>query len=451
IVIDSATNSVESGSLNLRHVNEATSISKYAPNGSSLSVGSFLIRDSNGSEATITISSTVKDIGDVIQRINAASGISVTAELNEFGDGFVLIDQAGGAGSLEVEELGGGDVAADLRLLATSYVGGDGKQRVASRSTVVVHVTASDTLDDLITNLQSYSGTVTASIFNDGSAFNSNRLLLDSATDGKAGRLIIDTGGLDLGLNVVTEGQDALLSINSFGSVNFLRSSSGNKFTEAAAGVDVTINEPGTTSAVVTISRDTSKIEKAIGSFVSTFNTYVSAASELTKYDVEANEKGVLQGSNTVLRVTQRLEALVTRRLNTGSNEIQSLLDLGVRFDAGGKITFDADRFNTVVQNDPEAVSDFFLTATNGFSDVADSVLDSLTDTFTGTFAIEKDSLDTNINTLTTRVEELDAILEVRRVRLLQDFIQTESILGTLTSQQEALATLTPVTNSTKK
>lgn len=445
IAIDSAVDSVESGSLNLRYVNEATSISKYAPNGTSVSVGSFLIRDSSGNEATITISSTVKDVGDVIQRINNASGISVTAKLNEFGDGFVLVDEAGGAGSLEVEELGGGDVAADLRLLGSSYIGSDGKQRIASRQTVVVELAAEDTLDDLISNLQSYSGTLKASIFNDGSAFNSNRLLMESATDGKAGKLIIDTGGLDLGLNVVTEGQDALLSVNSFGSINFLRSSSDNTFTDAAAGVNVTINEPGTTSAVVTVSRDTTKIEKSLGSFVSTYNAFVSAAAELTKFDLEANQKGVLQGSNTVLRVTQRLDSLITRRLNLGNNEVRSLLDLGIRFDVGGKITFDTEQFQSAVEADPDAVSDFFLQTKDGFADVAESVLDSLTDTFTGTFAIEKESLDNNINTLTTRVEELDAILEVRRVRLLQDFVQMESILGTLTSQQEALGALTPI------
>ncbi len=115
IALDAAVTSVNSGSLNLRYINEATSISKYSPNGSAVSKGSFVIRDSAGNEATITIGTSVTNIGDVIERINAASGISVTAQLNEFGDGFVLIDDALGAGQLEVEELGG-DVAADLRL-----------------------------------------------------------------------------------------------------------------------------------------------------------------------------------------------------------------------------------------------------------------------------------------------------------------------------------------------
>lgn len=450
IAVDDAVDSVESGSLHLRSVNEATSIADYAPDGTAVSQGSFQIRDSAGNEATITISSAVKDLGDVLQRINSAAGISVTAELNEFGDGFVLVDEAGGVGNLEIEELGG-DVAADLRLTGDSYVGGDGKERIASRKTVVVDVGAEDTLDDVITKLETYSGTVKASVFHDGSSFNPNRLLLESAVNGISGRLILDTGELDLGLNVVTEGQDALLSVNSFGALDFLRASSTNTFTDAAQGLDVTVHQPGANPAEVTVTRETSAVETALANFVKTYNTYVSAAGELTKFDLEANEKGPLQGSGTVLRVSQRLDSMVTRRITAGNENVESLLDLGIRFGAGGKLTFDKDVFQSAVQSDPEAVSDFFTTADTGFADVAGSVLESLTDTFTGTFAVERESLDQNIKTLTTRVAELDEILEVRRTRLLQEFVQMESILGTLTSQQEALASITPIGRPTPR
>jgi len=314
-----------------------------------------------------------------------------------------------------------------------------------------VDVEAEDTLDDVIAKLKTYSGTVKASIFHDGSSFNPNRLLLESAVNGKSGRLILDTRGLDLGMNVVTEGRDALLSVNSFGSLDFLRASNTNTFTDAAQGLDVTVHQAGANPAEVTVTRDTAAVESALANFVKTYNTYVSAAGELTKFDLEANEKGPLQGSGTVLRVSQRLDSMVTRRITAGNENVESLLDLGIRFGAGGKLTFDKDVFQSAVQSDPEAVSDFFTTADTGFADVAESVLESLTDTFTGTFAVERESLDQNIKTLTTRVAELDEILEVRRTRLLQEFVQMESILGTLTSQQEALATITPIGRPTPR
>ncbi len=88
IAVDAAVDSVDSGSLHLRYVNGASAVNHYAPDGSAISQGSFLIRDSAGNEATLTIGSSVKTIGDVIDRINAATGVSVTAKLNEYGDGF---------------------------------------------------------------------------------------------------------------------------------------------------------------------------------------------------------------------------------------------------------------------------------------------------------------------------------------------------------------------------
>lgn len=97
---------MDSNSLYLRHVNAATSVSDYAPDGSAITPGSIKITDSQGNSAVIEISSAVKNIGDVLQRINGASGISVTAQLNETGDGFVIIDEAGGPEQLLIEEQG---------------------------------------------------------------------------------------------------------------------------------------------------------------------------------------------------------------------------------------------------------------------------------------------------------------------------------------------------------
>ncbi len=444
IAVDAAVDSVDSGSLNLRYVNEASSLNNYAPNGSAISQGSFLIRDSAGNEATITIGSSVTNVGDVIDRINGATGINVTAKLNETGDGFELVDEAGGAGTLKVEEIGG-DVASDLRLLGDSYVGSDGKQHITSRKTAVIDVAADDTLDDVISKLNEYSGTVSVSVFNDGTSLNSNHLLLNSTTGGAKGRLIIDTGGLDLGLNVVTQGQDALLNVNSFGSVSFLRSSSTNTFTDAAPGLDVTVKQPGATSAEINVSQDTSAIESALKSFVSGYNSYASTTADLTKYDPSANQVGVLQGSSIPLRVSQRLQDLVTKQITAGDGSITTLSQLGITFDKGGKLTFNTDVFHSAFAANPQEVADFFQTKGTGFADVAKATLDSLTNNSTGTFAVEKKSLDDTITSLTDRVNEIDAILEIRRQRLTQEFVNMETILGKLSSQQNALGSIAPL------
>ena len=447
IAVDAAVNSVDSGSLNLRYVNGATAINHYAPDGSAVSQGSFLIRDSAGNEATITIGSSTTKVGDVVDRINAATGINVTAKLNETGDGFELVDEAGGAGTLQVQELGG-DVASDLRLLGDSSVGSDGKQHISSRKAAVIDVASTDTLNDVISKLNKYSGTVSASVFDDGTSLNPNHLLINSTINGTKGRLIIDTGGLDLGLNVVTQGQDALLNVNSFGSVSFLRSSSTNTFTNAAPGLDVTVNQPSTASAQINVTQDTSTIESALKSFVNTYNSYVSTTADLTKYDPTSNQIGVLQGSSVPLRVSQRLQDLVTKRITAGDGSITTLSQLGVTFDKGGGLTFNADVLQSAIAANPKEVADFFQTKDTGFADIAKATLDSLTADSTGTFALEKKSLDDTITSLQNRVDEIDAILAIRRQSLTEEFVNMETILGKLSTQQRAIGTISPLSVS---
>ena len=53
IATNSATSSVDSGNLNLQYVNDATSLSTYAPGGGAVPDGSFTITDSAGNQATI--------------------------------------------------------------------------------------------------------------------------------------------------------------------------------------------------------------------------------------------------------------------------------------------------------------------------------------------------------------------------------------------------------------
>jgi flagellar hook-associated protein 2 len=444
ISVDVAQDSVDSGSLQLRYVNAAASIEAYVPQGGSLSTGSVLITDSAGNQVAVEITDAVKTIGDLLLRINSASGINVSAELNDTGDGFVLIDEAGGSGQLSVGEIGG-TTAAELRLLGSSVVGGDGKQRITSRLTTVIDVAATDTLDDIVKSINDAGGSVTASLIDDGSAFNATRLVLTSISSGSSGRFVIDDGGLGFSLNTLATGQDALLRVGADVRTGFLLSSSSNDFQNPGNGVDVEILATSDTAADVTVSRDNSQIENALQSFVSGFNNYVDTAKDLTKFDSETGQRGVLQGSSIVLRVTGRLGSLVNRQFFSSDKLVNSLLDLGIRIGAGGKLTFDSSRLSDALEADPQAVSDFFLTAERGFASLAEKTLDSFTDPLTGTFALEENALQSSVDSLGKRVAELDVLLERKRARLLRQFIQTEQILGQLVSQQQAISFISPL------
>ncbi|MCA9113908.1 MAG: flagellar filament capping protein FliD [Planctomycetaceae bacterium] len=449
ITVDAAQSSVDSGSLKLRRINEATSLTGYPPDGGAFESGSIVIRDSAGNEATITLSSAVKTIGDVLQRINASSDIQVTAALNETGDGFVLIDEAGGAGTLEVEELGG-TVAADLRLLGDSVVGSSGKQEISSRLAAVIEVDADDTLNDVVEKLNASASFLTAKVIDDGSAFSSKRIDLRAASSGYGARLSIDDSGLNMGLSTVTEGQDALLRNGLSAASGFLIASGDNTFEGIADGLTVTVKAAGTSAAKVTVAHDTSRIETALQSFVDGYNQLVSTADQLTQFNLESNTKGVLQGSGVVLRMFTRLDSLINGRREV-DGPWRSMSQLGIRISTGGKLAFDKDRLSEVLQQDPDAVKDFFLTKDTGFAAIARQTVDGFTDSFTGSLTLQKNSLQTSIDSLTTRIDQLDSILEVRRERLLLEFIQMENAISALNSQQSAISGISLVSGGNSK
>ncbi|HET6324273.1 MAG TPA: flagellar cap protein FliD N-terminal domain-containing protein, partial [Planctomycetaceae bacterium] len=69
ISVNAATNSVNSGRLNLQYINQATSLSTYAPGGSAIPNGDFTITNSAGKSASIAVTSADTTLGDVMNAI----------------------------------------------------------------------------------------------------------------------------------------------------------------------------------------------------------------------------------------------------------------------------------------------------------------------------------------------------------------------------------------------
>lgn len=441
LTVDAAQTSVDSGSLGVRRVGLQTSLTDFTADGESVDSGSFLITDSAGNQESISISSSSTTIGDVLQRINASLNVQVTASLNETGDGFVIEDNAAGAGTLTIEEVDG-TTAADLRILGSGVVGSGGNQEISAQDQTVITIEADDTLDSLVTKINDAKIGVSAGVFNDGSAFNSFRLSLTSDDSGSSGSFVIDDGSLDLGLTVATEAEDALLQVGSTPATSFLIGSSTNEFKDVASGVSVTANAVGTASANVDVSRDNSKAKAALKAFVSAYNSYITTTDTLTKFDEDATKRGILQGQGIVLRVSTRLTNLVNKSYFGTTDPLQSLSDLGIRTTDGGKLELDEDVFDGVVGATPDAVQNFFRDENNGVAAKFETTLETLTDSFTGTFVNEKNGLDNSIRALENRVEQIDEILAGRQERLLRQFIQMEEIIGQLQTQGSAITAL---------
>jgi len=440
IAVDSATTSVRSGHLGRRYISESTSLATYGANGAAVRPGTFQITDSSGTVASINISKEAKTIGEVIDKINAAS-VNVTARLNDTGDGIVLIDEAGGTGTLVVSNLGSSKTATDLKIAGTGVAGSDGKLRIDGRQSLQITLDADDTLSDLQVKLASADASLSASIFSDGSPVNPNRLLISSTKTGAANRLRIDDGGIGLGLSTVVQAQDALLRVGNDPATGVLLASSTNSFSNVPGGIDVDVLRAGTGPVDVAVDRDLSAVQNGLKQFVAAYNQYFDTNAELTKFDPATNQRGILQGDGTVTRVRARLDSLLSGRYGTDGS-VSSLADVGITYSATGKLVLDEEKLAKVLAEQPDAAKAFFTDRTKGFAVKAKATLDSLTDPFTGSFKLQDDALTDSITRIEHRVAQLDELLAARRDRLIRQFARMEEALNGLQSQQNALIQL---------
>lgn len=100
-------------------VDESTRLS-LLNGGSGVRSGSIRLVDASGGSAIVELSGAVS-VRDVVDAINAASGINVSATTRD--DRLEIVDQSGGAGVLQVQEVAGGSSAADLGLLGLAQSG----------------------------------------------------------------------------------------------------------------------------------------------------------------------------------------------------------------------------------------------------------------------------------------------------------------------------------------
>jgi flagellar hook-associated protein 2 len=205
---------VRSGNLQLQYISERTQLATLNQ-GRGVTAGSFQITDTSGGVHTVNIAANYTTMAEVLNAINVGTGSNITARINDTGDGVLIEDSSGGSGSIVVEELNGGQSAADLNLVGSSKTG---EAFVDGSLEVRIEVSSGDTLDDVVRKInEAGAGDFRASVFNSGSKSNPYSLSIASEVTGRQGRLTIDSGALDLGLDTLSEGRDAVVSFGGDG------------------------------------------------------------------------------------------------------------------------------------------------------------------------------------------------------------------------------------------
>jgi flagellar hook-associated protein 2 len=295
--------------------------------GNGVAAGSFKITDSAGNYATITVNASgTTRLRDVINQINNSSDkLNVEARINETGDGIEIIDRAGGAGQMKIEDKGS-TTAADLRIAGATAVGQDS---IDGRASTSITLDAASSLNDLVAQLQKANNLLSAAIINDGSDVAPYRLVIAAANAGSRGALAIDTGGVVLGLETLVQAQDAVAYVGGNGQTGGVQVvSSDNQLRGVIPNVTLSLTGQGG-SADVTVSKDVDALAKQMASVADKINATLSQLKDLTKYSDDANSRGILFGEYTADQLRDSLYDMIGLRVSVNGRSL-SLSDLGL-------------------------------------------------------------------------------------------------------------------------
>ncbi|PHQ32710.1 flagellar filament capping protein FliD [Rhodopirellula bahusiensis] len=427
--------------LNLQSVTLETKLSELN-SGDGVGTGSFTIRDSNGAVGAINLTvDEIETVGDLIDQINGLD-IGVEAALNESGDGVVITDNAGGATSLKITDTGEGTVAANLGLAGTADAGSS----LTGSESLTIDITEDDTLESIVEKINEADRYADASIVaNSDGTFG---LQIRSKKGGEAGRISVNLEGVDLNLRTNSKGQDALISIATDGGTERFLTSTDGVFEDEISGLNLTIKEVSDEPITVNVEDDPDTIVSAIKRFADQYNKLIDNIEEVTFFDAEANEVGLLFGSTETLRIQNGYSRLLTGTLPLSSGDsIRSLSQIGVRMDENGELQVDETKLKSALATDSAAVEEFF-NKTNDDDENIGMVgqLKQLADTYAGAdggMLIRKtQTLSAHIERNDDRVDSMNDLLESQRERLLKQYYDMEQAIAKIQANTSSIGAI---------
>ncbi len=461
--------SVKSGNLQRQYVAKATLLSSLNA-GKGVGTGTIRITDSDGMVSTITVGDSIRSVSDLLALLNSR-GLRINAAVNSHGDGIVITEDTtgrpAGANKIKIEDVSG-SVAKGLNLAGTAS-GTGASNKIDGSYEKTVTFGAADTLQQVTDKINAAGVGMTASIIQDGNSVSPYRLSLTSARTGEVGRMIVDTGSLDLGFSTLDAGRDARVF---FGAADPARAiaitSSSNTVDNAVAGVKIDLKSISATPVTLSVASDTDSVQSAVGVFVQTFNTMMDRIGFQSRYDQASDTKGPLLGDSTLLDLRSAMLNMVAQPAKGVTGRYTRLADVGITVGQNGSLTFNQDTFRRALADDPQAVEDMFTArvtaddsvieispgitarnpnAGNTFSKLGifgqfEQISNRYVDAVSGILTSASKGIDDQIKLQQDRITTFNERLASRQTYLQNQFAAMESAIANLQTQQKALGSL---------
>jgi flagellar hook-associated protein 2 len=212
---------------------------------------------------------------------------------------------------------------------------------------------------------------VNASIVNDGSG-TPYRLVLNSTKTGEKSSMRITLEGdggnpPDSAINDLLaydpsgtqKMQQTAAAQDTKATVNGIAVSSASKtISEAIQGVTLNLSKTG--SSTLSINKDSGTLKKNLETFVKAYNDLNKAIKDMTSYDPETKQAGVLQGDFTAQSIQSQLRKTMSGEITGLSGALKNLGQVGISIDKTGLMSLDSGKLQKAIDNNYADIAGLF-------------------------------------------------------------------------------------------
>jgi flagellar hook-associated protein 2 len=296
-----------------------------------------------------------------------------------------------------------------------------------------------NTLENIRDAINKASGNpgVTASIVTgtDGA-----HLTLTSSSTGKQNAFKVSASGdaalAQLAFDPATDSatvvaQDAEFTIDG----NTKATSPTNTVASAIDGVTLTLSKAGTTT--VAVQTDTSAVATGLTSLVTAYNQFITQYQTLTKYDPTNQQVGALIGDATVTSIKSQMSALLGSQSSGNTTGPRSLSDLGVAFQLGGTLKFDATKLTKALATSP-GETQALLSGSQGVTVKLDKMIADWTSS-KGILSQRTANLNTRAKDIVKKTADFEVTMQAFVDRITKQYTALDTMMTKLSSTSSYL------------
>ena len=260
-------------------------------------------------------------------------------------------------------------------------------------------------------------------------------LVLTAENSGEKNRIELRTDATGSALETslgsqqeLAKGQDAIVYLGADASGMKLQQSS-NTFKDMIDGVSLTFNkvhQSGDEPLTVNISRDQSATNAKLNEFISAINALFGTFDTLTAAGVEGGKRGPLAGDSGIRAV----ESMINTVLRTPFNGI-TLMEFGILADSKGNLKVDTKSFEKMLDANPDAFEALFSGQGN-LIDSLDKSLATYTSGPTGAMKARKDNLNSMLQRIEVKYDELENKYQNHYQRYLKQYTQLAQVMASM-------------------